>query len=122
MDIALWIAAGLLAAVYLAVGLTKLARGRALRHRMGWVDDFPDPAVRLIGLAEIAGAAGLVLPQATGTLPILTPLAAAGLVLLQVLAIAVHVRRRETGQLGINVLLLLLAAFAAVGRFAGLGG
>ena len=119
MNIALWVTAGLLAAVYLAVGLTKLGRGRALRHRMGWVDDFPDPVVRFIGLTEIAGALGLVLPQATGTVPILTPVAASGLVLLQVLAIATHVRRGETSQLGINVLLLLLAAFAAVGRFAG---
>ncbi len=117
MNIGLWIAAGLLAAVYLAVGLTKLARGRALRHRMGWVDDFPDPVVRFIGLAEIAGALGLVLPKVTGTVPILTPIAGAGLVLLQVLAIAIHVRRGERAQLGINVLLLLLAAFVAVGRF-----
>ncbi|AEG43644.1 DoxX family protein [Isoptericola variabilis] len=91
MNIALWIAAGLLAVVYLAVGVTKLLRGRALRR----------------------------LPQATGTLPILTPVAATGLTVLQVLAIAVHVRRRETSQLGINVVLLLLAAFVAVGRFAG---
>jgi hypothetical protein len=75
--------------------------------------------VRFIGLVEIAGAVGLVLPQATGTLPILTPIAATGLVVLQVLAIAVHVRRGETSQLGINVVLLLLAAFVAVGRFAG---
>lgn len=119
MNIALWIAAGLLAVVYLAVGVTKLLRGRALRRRMAWVADFPDPVVRFIGLCEIAGALGLVLPQATGTLPILTPVAATGLTVLQVLAIAVHVRRRETSQLGINVALLLLAAFVAVGRFAG---
>ncbi len=119
MNIALWVAAGLLAVLYTAVGLTKLGRGRALRHRMGWVSDFPDPVVRFIGAAEIAGAVGLIVPQATGTAEILTPVAASGLVVLQVLAIAVHVRRRETSQLGINVVLLLLAAFVAVGRFAG---
>jgi uncharacterized membrane protein len=119
MNIALWVAAGLLAVLYTAVGLTKLARGRALRRRMGWVSDFPDPVVRFIGTAEIAGAVGLIVPQATGTVEVLTPIAATGLVVLQVLAMAVHVRRGETSQLGINAVLLLLAAFVAVGHFAG---
>jgi len=118
MDIALWVVAGLLAALYLAVGAMKLLRGRrGLRDRMGWVEDFPDVVVRLIGLCEIAGALGLILPWATGTLPWLTPVAAGCLVVLQVLAITVHVRRQETSQLGINVLLALLAGFVAVGRF-----
>jgi uncharacterized protein YjeT (DUF2065 family) len=119
MNIALWIAAGLLAVLYLAVGLVKFGRGRALRHRMGWVSDVPDPVVRFIGLAEMAGAVGLVLPQATGETPILTPTAATGLVVLQALAIGVHVRRRDTSMLHVNVVLLLLAAFVAAGRFAG---
>ncbi|WP_166846054.1 DoxX family protein [Isoptericola sp. BMS4] len=119
MEIALWIVSGLLAALYLLVGAVKFARGRALRARMGWVEDFPDPAVRFIGLAESAGAIGVVAPWAADVAPVLTPVAAAGLVLLQLLAIRVHVRRGETSQLGINVLLLLMAAFVAVGRFAG---
>jgi len=119
MDIALWVASGLLAALYLAVGFVQLARGHALRQRMPWVEDFPDPMVRFIGLAEIAGAAGLILPWATDTVPMLTPWAAVGLTVLQLLAITVHVRRGETSQLGINVVLLLLSAFVAVGRFAG---
>ena len=121
MDIALWVAAGLLAALYLVVGLVKLGRGRALRRRMPWTEDFPDPVIRLIGVAEIAGAIGVVVPWATDRTPVLTPWAAVGLAVLQALAIVVHVRRRETSQLGINVALLLLAAFVAVGRFAGWG-
>ncbi len=120
MDIALWVAAGLLAALYLVVGFVKLTRGKArLRSRTGWVEDFPDVVVRFIGLCEIAGALGVVLPWLTGVVPVLTPIAAACLVLLQVLAIMVHARRQETSQLTINVLLGLLAAFVAVGRFAG---
>ncbi|MCA5892447.1 DoxX family protein [Isoptericola sp. NEAU-Y5] len=119
MDIALWVVAGLLALLYLAVGVVKLVRGRrGLADRMPWVEDFGDLVVRFVGLCEIAGAVGLILPWATGRVPVLTPVAAACLVVLQVLAISVHVRRRETSQLGINVLLALLAAFVAVGRFA----
>lgn len=119
MNIALWIAAGLLAALYLAVGLVKFGRGRALRRRLGWASDVPDPVIRFIGLSELAGAVGLVLPQATAETPILTPVAATGLAVLQALAIGVHVRRGETSMLHVNVVLLLLAAFVAVGRFAG---
>ncbi|MFC8600681.1 DoxX family protein [Isoptericola sp. NPDC057191] len=120
MNVGLWVAAGLLALLYLAVGVGKLTRSRdRLRSAMGWVEDFPGVVVRFIGLMEIAGALGLVLPQATGVLHWLTPVAATCLAVLQALAIGVHVRRRELGQLWINVLLLLAAAFVAVGRFAG---
>ncbi|GAB2456613.1 DoxX family protein [Xylanimonas ulmi] len=118
MDVALWVVAGLLAAVCLAVGCVKLLRGSALAERMAWVEAFPDVVVRLIGLCEIAGALGLVLPQATSTAAWLTPLAAAGITLLQLLAIGVHVRRGETQQLAINVVLMVLALVVAVGRFA----
>jgi hypothetical protein len=118
MDIALWVIAGLLAAVYLAVGCVKVLRGKALEQRMPWVESFPDIVVRAIGLCEIAGALGLILPQATDTMAWLTPTAAAGLALLQLLAILVHTRRAETRQLGINVVLLVLALVVAVGRFA----
>lgn len=120
MNIGLWVAAGLLALLYLAVGFVKLTRSRErLRASMGWVEDFPVVVVRLIGLAEIAGAVGLILPLAADVQPWLTPTAATCLVVLQALAISVHVRRRELAQLWVNVLLLLAAAFVAVGRFAG---
>ena len=64
-------------------------------------------------------AIGLIVPPLTGMLPILAPIAAVGLVLVQVGAIIVHVMRNETKALGMNVVLLLLAAFVAVGRFLG---
>ncbi|WP_425954821.1 DoxX family protein [Xylanimonas sp. McL0601] len=118
MDVLLWVVAGLLAAVYLVIGCVKLLRGRALADRMAWAGAFPDVVVRFIGLCEIVGALGLVLPLAAGRLVWLVPLAAAGLVLLQLLAILVHVRRGETQQLGVNVVLLVLALVVAVGRFA----
>lgn len=118
MNIALWVVAALLAAVYFAVGCVKLLRGKALQRRMPWVEAFPDVAVRFIGLCEVAGALGLVLPQATGELVWLAPTAAAALALLQLLAVVVHTRRGETQQLGVNVVLLVLALVVAVGRFA----
>jgi hypothetical protein len=68
---------------------------------------------------EILGALGVILPWLTGIAPILTPIAAVGLVVVQIGALRVHLVRNERQPLPANVLLLLLAGFAAVGRFRG---
>ncbi|MEV4146687.1 DoxX family protein [Amycolatopsis sp. NPDC049691] len=122
MNVVLWIAAGLLAALYLAAGGMKLAtpREKLLENpNMGWVADFSDAAVKGIGAVEVLGAVGLILPWALDIAPVLTPLAATGLAVIQIGAIVVHARRKETKALPMNVVLLVLAAFVAVGRFAG---
>ncbi|GAA2741693.1 MULTISPECIES: DoxX family protein [Kitasatospora] len=122
MNIALWITAGLLAALYLAAGLTKAGRPREqllTDPRMGWAADYTDGGVRAIGLVEILGALGLVLPQATGIAQVLTPLAAAGLAVVQLAAARLHLKRGETSSLPMNAVLFLLAALVAVGRIGG---
>ena len=122
MNLALWIVAGLLAAVYLGAGLAKATQPKEkLQKNLPWVEDYSAGTVRFIGVVEILGALGLILPQATGIAPILTPLAATGLVVVQALAIRTHVRRHEPQVLPANIALLLLALFVAVGRFAGWG-
>ena len=55
---------------------------------MTYVEDFSTPAVKAIGAAELLGAVGLILPLATGIAPILTPLAAVGLTVLMIGAVA----------------------------------
>jgi len=118
VNVVLWIAAGVLALGMLASGAIKALRPKqALRPRMGWVDDFPLWGVKAIGILEVLAAIGLILPPALGLAPILAPLAATGLVLIMIGAIVVHARRKETETLPVNVLLLLLAAFVAWGRF-----
>ncbi|MEV5716583.1 DoxX family protein [Amycolatopsis mediterranei] len=122
MNVVLWIAAGLLAVMYLFAGGMKLAtpREKLLENpNMGWATDFSAAAVKGIGAVEVLGALGLILPRALDIAPVLTPLAATGLVLVQAGAIVVHARRKETKALPMNVVLLVLAAFVAVGRFAG---
>jgi len=117
MNIALWIAAGLLAALNLAVGAMKLVQPREkLAESMAWVAHFSDNAVRAIGAFEILGAIGLVLPAVTGIAPILVPLAAAGLALMQVGA-AITNARYEPNRLPLNIVLILLSLFVAWGRF-----
>jgi uncharacterized membrane protein YphA (DoxX/SURF4 family) len=118
MGIALWVAQVLLALAFLGAGATKLSRPKEkLAKNMPWVEDFSQGTVRLIGTLEAVGAVGLVLPALTGVLPWLTPLAALGLVLLMVGAILTHLRRSESSAITVPVVLLVLAAFVAYGRF-----
>jgi hypothetical protein len=82
---------------------------------MGWVNDFSQSQVRMIGLLEVLGALGVILPAATGILPWLTPLAAGGLVLTMLGAMLIHLRRKEYQVLPVNLVLLILAAVIVIG-------
>jgi uncharacterized membrane protein YphA (DoxX/SURF4 family) len=119
MNATLWVLAGLLALVFLVSGVMKLARPKddLVAAGMGWAADFSSTLVKLIGALEVLAAAGLILPPAFGIAPVLTPLAALGLVLLMIGAVIVHIRRREYPLIGVNLVLLALAAIVAWGRF-----
>ena len=118
MGIALWVVQVLLALAFLGAGATKLSQPKEkLLKNMAWVEDFSQRTVRLIGTLEVLGAIGIVSPALTGILPWLTPLAALGLVLLMIGAALTHLRRTEYGYIAMNVVLLVLAAFVAYGRF-----
>jgi hypothetical protein len=114
MEIAYWILAGLLALFYLYSGGIKVARSQEqLRPMMAWVDQIPMPLVRTIGVLEVLGAIGLILPPLTGIAEGLALAAAIGLVLIQVGGIVTHVSRGETKVLGLNIALLVAAAITA---------
>ncbi len=118
MSIAIWIVSGVLAAMYLTAGIMKSFTPREnLKTKLPWVEDYSAGTVKLIGWSELLGAFGLILPWALDIAPVLTPIAATGLVLIQALAIRAHVRRGETNVIGFNAVLLLAAAFVAIARF-----
>jgi uncharacterized membrane protein YphA (DoxX/SURF4 family) len=118
VNIVLWIVAALLAVAMLGSGGMKVVRPtEALKPQMGWIDDFPAGSHKIIGTLEVLAAIGLILPPALDIAPILAPIAATGLVVIMIGAIVVHVRRKENQALPINVILLLLSAFVAWGRF-----
>jgi uncharacterized membrane protein len=122
MDRTLWIVAGLLAAIFLFSGVVKLVLPKeklAAAPGGGWVNDFSAGAVRAIGVLEILGAMGLVLPALLGIARVLTPLAAAGLAALMAGAVATRVRRHEPKPMVADLVYLALAAFVAWGRFFG---
>ena len=108
----------LLAIVFLLAGSMKLIQPKEkLAESMQWVEGFSQNQIRLIGVLEILGAVGLVLPAWTGILPWLTPMAAVGLALLMVGAILTHLRRAEYPNLIGNIILLALTVFVAYGFF-----
>jgi uncharacterized membrane protein YphA (DoxX/SURF4 family) len=118
MNMVLWVVQILLALAFLMAGSLKVTQPiQKLATNMGWVNSLPSQAVRLIGTLEILGAIGLILPAVTGILPWLTPLAAVGLVLTMIGAMILHVQRGEFPSLGVNLVLLALAAFIVFGRF-----
>jgi uncharacterized membrane protein len=117
LHLALWLTQLLLAAAFLLVGWTHAVEPIEVAvERAAWVASLPVALVRFIGVAELAGALGLVLPAATRVAPVLTPLAAAGLAVMMALAIPFHLMRGETSAIAINLVLGALAAFVAWGR------
>lgn len=118
MNTILWIGAAVLALAFLAAGLMKATQPKdKLATTMGWVEDYSANAVRLIGLVEILGAVGLILPAALMIASWLTPLAAAGLAVTMLLAAVVHLRRGEAALAVPSVVLFVLTAALAVLRF-----
>jgi putative oxidoreductase len=119
MNIALWIVQGLLALAFLLAGSMKaFAPLNTVRKNMSWANDVGVPFVRFIGVAELLGGIGLILPAITGIQSWLTIAAALGLVVVMVSASIFHASRREYQNIGMNVVLLLLAAFIVLGRWA----
>jgi uncharacterized membrane protein len=112
-----WMFSAVLAVVFLLVGVIKTFRYELARERFSWVKDVPRSLVRIIGIAEILGALGLILPVATGIYPWLTVYAAVGLALLMFMAATFHAQRREWSDVMLCVILLLFLAFVAYSRW-----
>ena len=118
VDVVLWIAQGLLAAAFVAAGTSKLLQPRERpRHSSNWAQEFPPIVIKTISVLEIVAALGLVLPAVLDIVTVLTPAAATGVAGLMIGAVATHSRRAEWRPLGLNLVLLALAAFVAWGRF-----
>lgn len=117
MNTVLLIAQVLLAGLFLITGLTKLTQPRLKMAAgpMRWAANATDRQFRAIGLLEVLGALGLILPSALGIAPGLLPLAATGLALTMVGAIATHVRYKEVDRVAVPVVVLGLALFVAMG-------
>jgi uncharacterized membrane protein YphA (DoxX/SURF4 family) len=118
MNIALWIAQGLLAAMYLMAGQMKTFQTAKAKEMLPWAKNRSDAFVRFVGTSELLGAIGLILPLVTGILPWLTVLAAIGLTIIQLLAIFTeHLPKKEYNVIPFNAVLFALAVFVVIGRW-----
>lgn len=116
-----WMFSGVLALVYLILGVVKILRYDVAMKRFLWVKAVPRLVARVIGSAEILGAVGLILPVATGIEPWLTPVAAAALGLLMFQAAIFNFLRRESTDAFLSLVLLAMLAFVAYIRWPLLG-
>lgn len=91
-----------------------------MKSGLNWTERFPVSTIRIIGLSELLGAIGLILPLALDFLPILTPVAAVGLAIIMILAAIHHLKHKESKAIVFNAVLFLLAFFVAYGRFTAL--
>lgn len=118
MSSVLWLLQIVLALVFLGLGLLKVTRSRArLLTVAPWVEDYPEPVVTSIGVLELLGAAGVVLPAVFGVATVLVPVAATGLAILMLAAVVTHLLRHENQQATAPAVLLLAALAVALGRF-----
>lgn len=114
MNIALWVVQGLLGLLFLFAGTMKLVL--PLEQMKGPVE-LPGWFLRFIGVAETAGGLGLILPSLLRIRPGLTPLAAAGLVIIMIGATVITVIGGDPVAALISAVVGILAAFVAYGRW-----
>ncbi|RAO37312.1 hypothetical protein PSN13_01293 [Micromonospora saelicesensis] len=119
MNLALWIAAGLLATIALAGGITKTfvpKQKLAAANGGGWTGDASVGFVKTLGVLELLAAVGLILPAVLDIAPVLVPVTAVCWILLMVGAMITHLRYGEARFIVLNLVYLAMAAFVAWGR------
>ena len=118
MELGLWITQYSLLAIYGTYGIYKTFWTSNAREKMAWAGDRSENFVRFVGIAEILGAVGVVLPMLTGILPWLTPLSAIGFTLIQVSAILTeHLPKKEYKILPLNLYFMAMSIFVLIGRW-----
>lgn len=116
MNAALWTAQGLLAAIFFSAGFMKVFAYEKNREKFQ-ANGITEGMALFIGVCEIAGALGVILPSLTGVLPPLAGAAALGLSAIMLLAMGFHARRKEPGAALFTVFLFLVSLFVAFKRF-----
>ena len=118
LNITLWIVQGLTAALMLMSAFMKIALPiPELSAKWKWTGELPQQVVRMLGIVDLLGGIGIILPAILKIKPGLTPLAAVGVVLLMISATVFHISRGEASVIAFNIILMLLASFIAWGRY-----
>lgn len=115
--ILVWSAQVVVALSFIAGGLVKLVQPIPdLAAMWPWTGDIPAGAVRLLGIVDLAGGLGVLVPTLLGVWPGVTLLAAIGCIALQACAMVFHASRGELADVPVNLVFLLLSALIFLGR------
>jgi len=117
MNIGIWIVQGLAALGFIYSGWLKAFQYKKAAASWGWVKDVPKMLVAFIGVAELLGALGIILPLALNIAPIWTPISATGLAVIVFFGALFHIIRKEYREIGVNIVFFALAVFVAISRF-----
>lgn len=117
MNIAVWIVQGIAALGFVYSGWLKAFQFEKAKDSWGWVKDVPKAFVIFLGLVELLGAIGIILPYLTNIAPVLTPIAATGLAVIVLCGALFHVKRKEYREIGVNIVFIALAVIVASSRF-----
>lgn len=118
MNTILWIGQALLAVIFLFSGINKsiFTERELIDKGQTGVVGLQDKVIHFIGITEILGAVGIVIPWLTGIWPALTPAAGICLAILMLLAAPIHYRLKEFGNVAINIVIFIMAVLVAWGR------
>jgi putative oxidoreductase len=118
LNVILWAAQIILAGMFIIAGIMKTTMPiDQLSASLPWTKDIPEWVVRFIGASEFLGALGLLLPSLLWIKPVFTPVAALGIIAIMLMASVFHITRSEFSAVGFTLILALVAAFIAWGRF-----
>lgn len=117
MNTALWVMQYILAAFFIMPGIGKLS-GTVQKHI---ADGHLKPGtsivpIRLLGILELMGCIGIIIPWLTGIVPILTPITALGFCLVMGAGLINHTRKKEYKMLPMLVVVLIMAILVAYYR------
>ena len=112
-NIGLWLTQALLALVFFTAGIAKVTQSREelVERGWSWAADLSGPFIVFLGVMELLAVIGIILQAATRILPILTPIAAAGMAVTQVSAIVMN-----DGGSATNFIWLAMAVIVVWGR------
>ena len=116
MSLFLWILQIVLALMFMGIGGQRLTRSSRQLGKLPWTDGYSPAAIRALGAVELLAGLTLLVPGVLGWAPLLTPLAACGLVVLMALAVLLHLRRNQRQAAVLPAILLVMAALVAWGR------
>lgn len=118
LNIGLWIAQVSLLGIYGAYGIYKTFFTAKAKEKMAWTNGRSDNFIRFVGIAELLGAVGVVIPMVTGIMPWITVLAAIGLTILQGFAIFTeHLPKKEYKILPLTIYFAAMSLFVVIGRW-----